>query len=189
MWREAPLLFSSKREYIYIISSISSPPRNGFVLDLFDFGGPYVGYAMTRESFHPSLRTLQAARHPLLSSPEHVKHLHKLIEGCGWEDWTWEVLSIQHCTPRRVCIYVLRWERIKPRTGRAGKKNLSILDRNSIQSDGRSFQFPDDEDSKMGWFLGWMRSSSKWFLDWPYGPYMAKVFISIWDMPKSKMRF
>ena len=92
-------------------------------------------------------------------------------------------------TAHRVCIYVLRWERIKPRTGRAGKKNLSILDRNSIQSDGRSFQFPDDEDSKMGWFLGWMRSSSKRFLDWPYGPYMAKVFISIWDMPKSKMRF
>lgn len=26
-----------------------------------------------------------AARHPLLSSPEHVKHLHKLIEGnMGW---------------------------------------------------------------------------------------------------------
>ena len=83
MWREAPLLFSSKREYL--VSSISSPPRNGFVLDLFYFGSPYVGYVMTRESFDPSLRTLQAARHPLLSSPEHVKHLHKLIEGCGWE--------------------------------------------------------------------------------------------------------
>ena len=28
-----------------------------------------------------------AARHPLLSSPEHVKHLHKLIEGNMW--WRW----------------------------------------------------------------------------------------------------
>jgi hypothetical protein len=37
----------------------------------------------------------------------------------------------------------------------------------------------------MGWFVGWRCSSSKRFLDWPYGPYMAKVFISIWDMPKS----
>ena len=168
MWREAPLLSSSKREsiYIYIISSISPPPRNGFVLDLFDFGGPYVGYVMTRESFDPSLRTLQAARHPLLSSPEHVKHLHKLIEGCGWEGKI-ELgkFSRFNSALHTGCASTFCGEKGSSQEPGELGKILSILDRNSIQSDGRSFQFPDDEDSKMGWFVGWRCSSSKRFLD------------------------
>lgn len=62
---------------------------------------------------HLDLEDLEAARHPLLSSPEHVKHLHKLIE--GWVEICRHATIPAEATPatkhcgRHVALAVLAW--------------------------------------------------------------------------------
>lgn len=156
MWREAPLLFSSKREYIYICNLFNLfPPRNGFVLDLFYFGGPSVGYVMTRESFDPSgpgrLRAIPCCRAQSMWSI--CTSLSKAAAKFNSALHTGYHRGVH---PVHLCSAVRKDQAKKRESIQENFSPFSIGTASNRMVDLSNFQMTH-EDSKMGWFVGWRR--------------------------------